>query len=267
MQADQTIIQTNLLANSLFVKAAFPSAIKEYKRYIFFTPDSVHDKAFFRIGRCYQELNEFETASNYFDRSFFASNDHQIKIESMFQKAGCLINLNRYSDALFELLQVSNKNNEATIKRKHFYLGLIYYKLEKWDSSQTYLTNYIEMCGSEDQKDNIRKIFDEVKKINPNKPKIARIFSYIIPGLGQAYSGDVKNALNSLTINGIFGYLYVYVAATYGFVDAFIAVFPFLYRYYLGGIYHADRIAFEKNNKKIDKCYLKILESLKGTVN
>ncbi len=77
-----------------------------------------------------------------------------------------------------------------------------------------------------------------------------------MPGLGQFYNGDYKNAANSFILSGALITLLFAVAVNYTFVDAMASVIPYFQRYYFGGMAHAKKGAYEKrdyNRKKTAK--------------
>ena len=82
----------------------------------------------------------------------------------------------------------------------------------------------------------------------------------ILPGSGQIYSGDFKNGINSILLTGGLAALGVLMYNQYSLLDAFLAVFPWFFRYYQGGYEKAKNIAHDKRAIRRDKTYKKVLE-------
>ncbi|MCF8363481.1 MAG: hypothetical protein K9G70_12755 [Prolixibacteraceae bacterium] len=85
--------------------------------------------------------------------------------------------------------------------------------------------------------------------------------SGIIPGSGQFVTGEVKAGLNSMLLIGGLYILSVHVINLYSFWDAAIALFPWIQRYYLGGMDHSKDLAESKIRSKRYSSYLKVLEA------
>ena len=83
------------------------------------------------------------------------------------------------------------------------------------------------------------------------------MLSIILPGSGQVYSGDLKDGLNSLLLlSGLF-----YLGTSGSLINP-VAIFPFFYRYYIGGILNAKQTAGEKRKEKQYDYYANLKEIL-----
>lgn len=104
----------------------------------------------------------------------------------------------------------------------------------------------------------IDSVFHQYYKSFRN-PKTAQFLS-ILPGLGQAYSGDARNAVNAFLLNGILIGLTVWQAQIY-WVPAVVLGTQLVSRYYLGNMKNARKSAIFKNNQRKNNLLNFVLKS------
>ena len=92
-----------------------------------------------------------------------------------------------------------------------------------------------------------------LKKLSRRKrnPKLAARLS-IIPGMGQFYSGDIKNGINSILINGGFAYG-AYWLSLHTHPIASVPLLLFGLRYYTGGIQNSKIYSNKRNIKNRER--------------
>jgi len=98
-----------------------------------------------------------------------------------------------------------------------FYSALLYAELADWKSVDLTLKTLMSMSLDEEQKTIISQIqsYSASRVTLPSKsPFLAGLFSFILPGFGQAYTGHWVDAAQSFALVGIFG-LATYAAYKY----------------------------------------------------
>lgn len=92
-----------------------------------------------------------------------------------------------------------------------------------------------------------------LKKLSRRKrnPKLAARLS-IIPGMGQFYSGDVKNGINAILLNGGFVYS-AYWLSVHTHPIAAVPLLLFGTRYYKGGILNSSKYSIRRNAKNRER--------------
>ena len=75
----------------------------------------------------------------------------------------------------------------------------------------------------------------------------------------DAFDREIKEGINSFLLTGSFVLLLISTAVTYTPLDAFIAVFPWYLRYYIGGIQNVEEIIKFRKKEKKSKIYLEIV--------
>lgn len=254
----QTIDQTMELAKKQYETHDFFSAITTYHRILFFNPSEKRAENYRYLGECYFETGQYDQAAKYYGLSYYSETNDSTKTELIFKSAGCFIHNQDYLAAQKELLNLPDTLTAYAEKKKHFYLAISYWGLNDFVQSEKYFIGSLE--EENDMASNaIKQQFVQLHKIRIN-PKTARILSMILPGAGQLYCGDYKNAFNSFVVNVALLGLYVHVIQAYSLFDALLSVFPWFQRYYTGGIKKSEIIATNKLNEKRNMIYQNILD-------
>lgn len=244
----QTLQQTYAKADSLMQLGRYAQAKPMLKRLTYFSTPATHTKIYAKAGACYEALQEYNLAAEHYSiAARFADSLPQINT-LLFNEIRTRTLEGNGVKALSTLkqLEVLDSNEQ---KRFYFYTAVNYLLVNRQDSSMAYFTK-LAATKNLHNSDAFLRIIKKHGKVNKPNPKMAKALSYILPGAGQMYSGDVKNSINSLVINGVFFTLFYNTAVTYSVVDAFIGVSGWTLRYYKGGAKTAYHIAEEKQREK-----------------
>jgi tetratricopeptide (TPR) repeat protein len=241
----QTKEETFLFAKSQYQLENYTDALKAFNRALFFE-DAYPEEYYWYIGNCYFNLSELGKAEFYFDLSFSTSSNDSIKYSSVILKAQSMLMRQEYYYALYELLNIDETPYQTINHDRKLLTGITYFCMTDFDNSKKY---FIDLADPSDEQTiaKINTIIEQCKliKINPRK---ARILSTLMPGLGQFYIGEIKSGLNSMVLVSALGYLFVRTALAYTFIDAGLALMPWIQRYYMGGYAKAERLAYDKIN-------------------
>lgn len=236
-------------ADNLVRQGFYDDAITEYKRFIFFNPDSSQiAEAYYKMGLCFRSDRKFHNAIESFNKSIFLSDNPDLANERRLTLATTLIASKNYNLARLELAKIISSTNHEKLLRKAFYFcGIEAIYVRDWKSVEEYFGKYYQKGESLNKIDDIIRT---TKKSYKSMTK-AKIFSAIIPGAGQIYSGNWKDGLNALALNAtvIGGIAYNIYKKDY--MNALMLAYLFLPRYYNGNIYHAGK-DIEKYNEKLD---------------
>jgi tetratricopeptide (TPR) repeat protein len=258
----QNVEDVVTFANEQFEEGNYSIASKEYNRALFF---GYPDNAFVaqRIAECYTYLEQYELAGDFYDRAYRFSKSDSMKNEAVLGKSFCHIIEKQFMLGLRELLNFNESSTPEQQASYYFLKGISYFGLK--DDSASYnqfikIANYTSRNTIDTLtiKKEFEKIYRYPKRYNPQR---AYIMSGIIPGSGQFVSGEITAGLNSLLlISGLY-ILSARVIHLYSFWDAAIALFPWIQRYYLGGMDHSKELAKSKIRSKRYSSYLKVLEA------
>lgn len=218
---------------------------------------------------CYQQLAElnlrtgnFGQSAFYFDLVFQNAKSDAEKNEALVQKAGALLLQEKYTEARREILSLKDESEEWKM-RKLLYLGACFYGEKDFAASEKI---FLQIVGdkSPSQRAEVKKHFKKAKKINRKKPKTAKVLSMVLPGAGQLYAGDYRNALNSFGLNALMAYWFIYTAQTFTFSDAILSTGSWVFRYYAGGYQRAPLLTEEVKDKKLKDNFQSLLRTVQA---
>ncbi len=253
----QGLDSTFALAEDLYQQERYGEAIYFYERARFFSDKELETDILFKMGQSYRRSAEPEKALAYFDRVYFTAKDQKLKQEAILAKVQSLVQMRSFTQALAEIYSAQAANDEQE-QRLSFYEGICHYARMDFSSAHE---AFIAATGKDSAKARaIVALYADTSSLYRPRPKVAKRLSYFMPGLGQLYAGDVKNGLNSMALNAAMVALTINVGVNYSTFDAFLAVFPWVQRYYLGGTDKAEMIAQDKLLENRQDFYLEIME-------
>jgi len=251
----QDIQGTLTFADSLFATQNYEYAIKNYKRVLFFGDDKLNEIIQPKLANCFLLLDDYEKALFHYNLAYSYTSNDSLSNEYLFKRVLIYIIQNKPYSALQELYNISVDSSAIQFKRREFFHAVIDFQNNQFESAE----NHFLYAQNDTIKANqIIALFDQYN-LNKPKTKTARILSMFIPGAGQLYAGDVKNAANSLILTSGLTLLFIVTTKNYSLLDAFISVLPWINRYYVGGFTSAGHIAAQKIEEKKQKLYHEIL--------
>jgi tetratricopeptide (TPR) repeat protein len=225
----------------------YDDAITEYKRFLYFNADSPEASAVsYRIGVAYLRQRHFEAAYTAFrqsqERARTPEEHNQRCIETAIE---CLAHAS-YFAAEKNLTRVTVLGPTTPFfPRASFLLGVCHLYTGRWAEAQQALNHYAE---SLDASHRARIATLLTSPPAQKSPELAVRLSTAVPGLGQWYAGDRKNAVNAFAVNLLFGGNLVNAVLTGGDVVTLDLALSFFIRYYKGNRYHAARLVREFNS-------------------
>ena len=246
----QNIDETIFLGDENFNHGDYSQAIKYYKRVLFFSKDKyIANK---RIADSYFKIKEYDFANNYYDSAIVYCLNRKDIFELKFKKADCSIFLKEYNKANKIVSALNIKETNDLFFKKNFYLGIINFAKLNYDSAEIFFIKSVSDTSLY-TKEKIHSLFKKSRNLKRPNPKFAGALSVVLPGAGQLYAGDYKNAINSFLLVGIFVAIGTDMCMRYAWYDSAISIFPWFYRYYQGGYKNAMSIAKKKQKIKRNK--------------
>lgn len=257
----QSVSDVVQFANNEFEQGNYAIAAKEYNRAMFFGSEN-QDILSLQIAKCYSELNQLDLATDFYNKAYRLSQNDSIKNEALLGNTFCLLLQEKYILALSELFNVSDEPSKGQNIQFHFLKGIAHYGLQEDSLAYEEFAQTLQISGAtamdqEELKAEFGKVFKYHKRYNPNR---TYVMSGILPGSGQLSIGAIKEGVNSMLLIGGLYLIAVAVIQHYSFWDAAIALFPWVQRYYLGGMDKAKELAVSKIASKRHDSYLKIIE-------
>ena len=248
-------------ANTQFEHENYAIAVKEYNRALFFGAEKIDDVSI-QIGHCYSELANYSLAEDFYDQAYRHSKSDSLKNEAILGKSYCLLLQNKNLEALSELIYFGNEANLNQQIQLHFLSGIAQYGLKNDSLALEEFSTVLTLTQTPDSIKNeldkeFRKVFKYQKKYNPTR---TYIMSGIIPGSGQLSVGAIKEGINSMVLIAGLYLVASQIIINYSLVDAAISLFPWIQRYYMGGMDKAKGLAISKIESKRYESYEKIID-------
>jgi len=246
----QTQISPLDLARLYSEEKNYNSAILEYKRYLFFNKQSNNSTTvLLELYKSYQAIEDWQNAFSTLEKAYLSTDDDSLKDRIYIDKAILLISKGEIQRSEIILTKISTFTKYEQIKRESYYwLGLGHLYSYKWSAAKNNMKKYYGASYNH----YLDSIFINSNKLDIKSPQRARLFSLFIPGLGQIYSKDYKNGMNSLILNSLTSYFLFNSIIDKKYWDALIIYYTPFERYYWGSSRNAELIA-NNYNQKISK--------------
>jgi tetratricopeptide (TPR) repeat protein len=250
-------------ADQQYKSENFEIAASEYNRAIFFG-NSNQDRLFLKIANCYFNLKDFEQSIVFYDKAYFVTQSDSIKNEAILGKSFSLIAENEWMLSLSELMNIDITKYHHQKVKMNFLQGIAYFGLHEDKLAEASFKNCIEDLSPNTETALIEKEFALIMKNEKRfNPKTAWLLSLIVPGSGQLYSKEYKEAANSAILLGGLFYLTVSFATRFSYLEAIVVMLPWFQRYYTGGANKAEKLAKDQQLVMRNNSYLSILDLLK----
>ncbi len=244
-------------------------AVTEYLRYLFFHPTAENlSDVYLHLGKVYMKLNRWEQAKDAWRQAVKLAPDDSTQNALRVALAIQSLAHKNYSLAVLELLKVSSFARQPALRRKaQFYLGVANLYARDFKQAEEGFRLYFGSDSTEAAQQTwlaVRTLLQKGQAIRPKSPVVAKWLSTFLPGLGQLYAGDVKNALNAFALNGAIGFGVVRAFQDKEYIDATLEGGLLFQRYYLGNRFRAAQIARSRyldRRKEIAAEIVHILES------
>ncbi len=241
LNAQDLLIQKKY-ADSLFKAEKYFDAITEYKRLIFF--DSLESYSFygnFFIGKCYKAGGKYNEAINYFTKAIMYTADTQSKYTAKIEIVKSNL-LRRTPERALQILNEMENSYDFNGKKDSlsYWRAWAYIFNDDWVKGKYYFEKFqfqheLAVLSSRVIKEKYSVTF-------------AKLISYIVPGAGQIYTGNIVSGLMSFAYNFLFGFLTVKAFSEDRFIDGALIGGLLWLRFYRGNVQNSERFVKEKND-------------------
>lgn len=228
-------------AMNLFNKSKYFDSITEFKRLLYFDHDKIYNyRANLQIGIAYKEGGKFDDAVKYFTIAEMRASNEQEYFQSKIWAVRANI-LRRSTDQALKILDqlMSNSKFDTSKNEINYWEGWANIFADKWDLAA-------ESFSKNPADSSLAKFCDDV--VNDRYSELfAKYSSYIIPGMGQFYTGEYISGVLSLGWNLLFGYLTINSFAEERVFDGMVTANFLWLRFYSGNLQNAEKFAKQKN--------------------
>lgn len=220
-------------------------AVKCFLRVKFLQPGSeLAFRANEALADFYIDKNQYSKAAIYLQQNVPLAPDDSTKNQILLKLASVELHNHQFNSALEELFSITHPEAPENSKDYTLLLATAYYGLGNYEKAQKL---FIELAP--EQQKVIEEQFIFLRKWNDKSERKAKYLSLLLPGLGQAVSGNYKASANSILLLSAIttGFLLIYTH--YGILEASISTLPWFQRYYIGGAEKARILMKEKKEK------------------
>ena len=248
--AEETIQQYGY-AEQLFESGDYQAARREYKRFLFYQPDTEFtDVADYRIAQSYYYQNESDRAECLFHEFLAAHPNSPFRFQSQLMIGQLQFDAGAYSLARTTLFELLHANEHTKVEAAAHYLrGWCYIHTKDWNKAITELRRVGTLQIDTAQRKEARQLADTLLKETPlphKSPQMAEWLSTVVPGSGQLYVGSVKKGILAAALSGTFIYLAVDAIRERRYVDC-TGIVLVGWQFYWGNRINARQLASEYN--------------------
>ena len=247
-------------AESLFEESDFYRAIGEYKRLIFLCPGSktLCEKAFFKIGACYFEAQQWQKAREAFD-DFLHRFPGSTKVgNALYCKGMSEKHLSLHEEALDTFARISETQNGEAREKAIYESALILVDREQWKRAGEMFARIPAGSAYHDSAVIFSTGLENIGNLPHKSPAVAGSLAAVLPGAGHLYTERPRDALVAFLLNGVFIWSAIELFEDEKYVTGGIVTF-FELGWYTGNIYSAVGSA-HKFNKRTRETFLQGLK-------
>jgi tetratricopeptide (TPR) repeat protein len=250
------------LADHFFQDGDYYRAITEYKRFLFFFPQSSQNPAvMMKIGRAYYLGKRWDEAISACDALLKKFPQSSLQSEAFLLKGLAFFEKKDFPQArfFFEKAQEDSANriifNEAQKQ-----IGLSYLREEEWKKAAKEFRKIQEDSPLFPKGKSIADGLDRIGEVPQKSPYGAGILAAVLPGAGHVYCERYQDAAAAFLLNAVFIWGMVEAFRQEEYVIGGILTF-FEIGWYSGNIYSAVNGAHKFNARKKQE-YLEFLENV-----
>ena len=241
-------------AEQLFESGDYQAARLEYKRLLFYRPDTeFKDIADYRIAQSYYYQNQPERAEHLFHEFLAVHPNSDFRFRSQLMIGQLHFDAGKYSLARTTLFELLNSSADTDVMAAAHYLrGWCYVYTTDWDKAIAELRRVNTPQTDIPYQNNARQLADTLLEKTPllhKSPQIAGWLSTVVPGSGQLYVGKVKEGVLAAVLGGTFIYLVADAIRERRYVDG-AGISLIGWQFYWGNRINAQRFASEYNSHR-----------------
>lgn len=258
-----------LYAQRLEQGGALEEAEIEYKRYIFLQDYSAgiyQTRAFANLAALYAQKEQWQLAADTMNMAIQSSiNDRESSEQTDKLRLQHIQYLSHLKDDLFLFGYINFEAYSKEVRQAAF-LADFKQSIDQglWQTAQDkfyFAQQNLPQVFTAQEAQTIDTSLDNIIAYKPKKQLLAGYLSFI-PGLGQLYAGDAKDALNAFVLNGSLIAVSVWSLCTLDFWTFSLLEFNPLVHFMQGNMYNAQKDVYEYNQRKINELSSPIKEIL-----
>jgi hypothetical protein len=256
-------VQPQVIADSFYTAGMYDEAITEYKRQLFFSPETEEKSLIYRrLGLCYRNLNNWNEAFSMLRMAIDRQGDDSLRAELEIDLAVTGIAFGKYSSASLGLTKLSSFARQPKIRQEAtFFLMICAVYRGDWKRCRQLLDS-TSRSGNSLATESVSRLIERESQ-RKKSPSKAKWLSTFLPGSGQVYAGHYWAAANSLGLNGLVSSEVLHLIHTEAGVLDVVAWLFTLERFWSGGRSRAARFVMDGNRQVDSVIRGEVLDSIR----
>ena len=194
------------LADQFFSEGDYEGAVREYKRFLFFFPQSAKaEEALLKTARSYFRGQKWEEALAACDNLIKKNPAPPLKSEAFLIQGDVLAVKKQYPEARISFEKAREVSPGTRVADEaQFQIARTYLREEKWKEAADGFRKIDKNSKLYPKSDSFAQGLDRIQQVPQKSPAAAGVLSAILPGAGQAYSEEYGRAAISFLLNGLF---------------------------------------------------------------
>ena len=261
----QSAYDALVMAGNWFAEGNYPSAIVEAKRAVFFD-DSIRIPGYLLLSDCYNQMELYDEALKYLSLAVELENNDSIRAELIFKKINLYLRTRQPAYAFIALSQLTDNSLPYFSKKKDFYTALAYFQINDFIQAERYTDHLLQETSRYDSC-YISTLFLKAFKNSAKSPVLPAVSSAVLPGSGQLMKGYYRDAANAFLLNTCIATITYFTFIRLNPLDAILAMFPFVQRYYWSNIFNAGELSRLKQERVNNELYNELLDYIDQVLN
>ena len=194
------------LADQFFGEGDYEGAVREYKRFLFFFPQSGRaEEARLKTARSYFRGQKWEEALAACESLIQKNPAPPLKSEAFLIQGDILAVKRQYPEARISFAKAREASPGTRVADEaQFQIARTYLREEKWKEAADEFRKIDRNSKLYPKSDSFAQGLDRIQQVPQKSTAAAGVLSAILPGAGQAYSEEYGRAAISFLLNGLF---------------------------------------------------------------
>ncbi len=248
------------LADQFFKEGDYYRAITEYKRFLFFFPQSSRvEEALWKVAKSYFSGGKWDDAISACENLLKKIPASSLKSDALLLMGRAFAEKKEYSQARIFFQKAQEISPGTPIEDDaHLQTALTYVKEEKWSEAAQEFRKIDKNSKLYPKGEFFAQGLDRIQEVPQKSPGMAGVLAAVLPGAGHLYCERYRDATIAFLLNGAFIWGMVESFEHNNYVVGGILTF-FELGWYSGNVYSAVSSAHKYNKKKKEE-YLNYLE-------
>ena len=225
------VIQAQNMADFFLRKELYFEAVTEYKRLLFLGNCKDEDELLFKMAEAYYLANQIEAAEVQYQQVIENDESSQYDLKSLICLAKIYWDSYDYENFRSVLDCIANQSEPATMAKMLYIKAWSFIYQANWEEGIEYLQQ-VQFVNTTSLVQDIRAVSNVPQK----SKRLALYMSYILPGSGQIYVADYRNAALSFILVGSIGASMIWDVYQKAYFIALVKYFFLYTRYASGGL-------------------------------